>query len=120
MSNCINCGEKLNFLNKPLFGNGKLKDESELCLSCFSNITKVDDTSVESSSELIVSEEFDELKKKYPKWYSGENITGICYKAERINSLTNPNEEIVNYKSDYSVIAKLYTTVPSINRYPNM
>lgn len=42
----------------------------------------------------------DSLSHLNTKWYSGENIKGVCYKAERIEPLPNNVTELVRYKSD--------------------
>ena len=40
MSNCILCSKELNIMNKPPFGSGKLSDGNEVCMSCYSMISK--------------------------------------------------------------------------------
>ena len=45
-------------------------------------------------------EEYNEYIKKYPKWFSGNKTTGICYKLPYLTPLKDKTEEIVNYKTD--------------------
>lgn len=42
--NCCLCATELKFLTTPSFGSGKLKDDKQVCLSCFQKIVKIDKT----------------------------------------------------------------------------
>ena len=42
ITKCINCDKKIGFLNKPMFGYGKLKDGTQLCHPCFKTFNKHD------------------------------------------------------------------------------
>lgn len=42
MVNCCLCSVKLGFMNKPVFGKGKLGDGNAVCSPCFRKINDVD------------------------------------------------------------------------------
>lgn len=44
--------------------------------------------------------DFQEVEKKYPKWYGEGNTKGKCFESERIEPLANNQTELVRYKTD--------------------
>lgn len=40
MKNCALCNKKLNMMNSPTFGAGKMKDNNELCYNCYVEVHK--------------------------------------------------------------------------------
>lgn len=59
MNNCGNCSKELKFANTPVFGAGKLASGETICLDCFNQLLKIDNTA--SSKKITLAE----LKQRF-------------------------------------------------------
>ena len=111
MSNCANCNAKINFFNRPTFGQGKQNDGTEICLRCFTanlknkNLKPIIDNKIEKVVPIeIVDLELNTMQKlQYKKFISeqsGMNLQEVESYLETVSE--SENEELIKKIESFS------------------
>ena len=93
---CTVCNKNLMFMNKPMWGLGKLNDGTRLCYNCFSKMTKLDSGFMSNS------------KKKYDTNLVRQVLSGTPVSLLAFSS--SNNKTVANFNSDKPKFGRIEKT----------
>ncbi|MEI6435784.1 MAG: PH domain-containing protein [Bacteroidota bacterium] len=96
-ANCTICDSSIGFMNKPNFGTGKLKDQTEICSKCFSRINNIDSSMIRQLKNMT-SLELKDFLFKHEQAYNIYNQKLEIIKEQIKNLNLDKTSSLFGYK----------------------
>jgi len=119
--NCVGCGKRLSWYNKPMFGLGRLKEDKGICYNCFKIVLDADPAisrnfkrTYDSSKALsILKDHWSEKTRKSTENTPPQFEFSVQY-YDLLKDLSQDLIEISNeIRSDISLIEKVKSMLPN-------